>query len=332
MAHAEEEPPDALPEVGLPGDAALELPAAGANQVIADVRAARRRACCTCDLPGALHALQRHAQLALAGRLGQLLDRVAIAVAAAEVHPAVDAGRIALQHLLDQADALEELAPVERRDQAQAADQVGHRTPARPPDAVLRRGSRPRSSRRVPPAPHRARAAAPRRSRRSRARALQQPGDERRMHLRRPLAGARGRVSSAAASRSACHAMRARLGEHVAARAQVIDQRELQRARPRPQLAHRQRRDRLEGGDESLQPLRVEPAGAASRSARARARRCAASPANSSAATTGSRLKNEGGRSWWMSRAAAEMMWKLSSSHSAAGDTASRRASSASAV
>ena len=78
------------------------------------------------NLPRALDALQRDAQLAFAGRLGQLLDRVAIAVAAAEVHPAVDARRIALQDLLDEADALEELAPVERRNQAEAADQVGH--------------------------------------------------------------------------------------------------------------------------------------------------------------------------------------------------------------
>ena len=45
--------------------------------------------------------------------------------------------------------------------------------------------------------------------------------------------------------------------------AQVLDQRELQRARPRPELADRERRDRLERGDEALQPLRVEAAGAA---------------------------------------------------------------------
>ena len=56
--------------------------------------------------------------------------------------------------------------------------------------------------------------------------------------------------------------MRACLRQHVAARAQVLEQRELQHARPRPELAHRQRRDRLEGADEALQPLRVEPAGA----------------------------------------------------------------------
>ena len=73
-----------------------------------------------------------------------------------------------------------------------------------------------------------------------------------------------------------------------------------------------------------VQPLRVEAARAATGSARAPARRCAACPANSSAAIVGSRRKNDGGRSWTMSRPAAATMWKLSSSHSAAGDAARR--------
>ena len=114
-----------MADVGLPGDAALERPAAGANQVIADVRRAIvRRAHVHLSRP--LDALEREQQLGLAGRQRQLLDRMPVAVAAAEVHLAVDAGGIALQHLLDQADALEELAPVERRDEAEAGDQVGH--------------------------------------------------------------------------------------------------------------------------------------------------------------------------------------------------------------
>ena len=169
---------------GLPADAALELPPAAADQVIADVRLARVGRALG-DLPRALDALQRDAHLAFAGRLGQLLDGVAVAVAAAEVHPAVDAGRIALQHLLDEADALEELAPVEGRDQAQAADQVRHerllgrlmlRLRA---DRVLDRLAA-RGQRRIELA-----GAAPARGL-VLARALQQADDERRMHVRRP--------------------------------------------------------------------------------------------------------------------------------------------------
>jgi hypothetical protein len=38
----------------------------------------------------------------------------------------------------------------------------------------------------------------------------------------------------------------------------VFDERQLQGARERPQLADRQRRDRLKGGDEALQALGIE--------------------------------------------------------------------------
>ena len=121
----EEEPPRAPLESGLPCDAALELPPPGANQVVADVGVA-----CVgsphVNLPRALDALQREQQLTFSGRHGKLLDGVAIPVAAAEVHPAVDPSRIALEHLLDEAHAFEELAPIECRNQTEAANQVGH--------------------------------------------------------------------------------------------------------------------------------------------------------------------------------------------------------------
>ena len=44
----------------------------------------------------------------------------------------------------------------------------------------------------------------------------------------------------------------------------MVEQRELEDARPCPELADRERRDRLEGADEPLQALRVESAGARS--------------------------------------------------------------------
>ncbi len=78
------------------------------------------------NLPRALDALQREQQLTFTGRHGEFLDGVAIPVAAAEVHPAVDTRRIALEHLLDEAHAFEELTPIEGRNQAEAANQVGH--------------------------------------------------------------------------------------------------------------------------------------------------------------------------------------------------------------
>ena len=54
--------------------------------------------------------------------------------------------------------------------------------------------------------------------------------------------------------------MDADLGEHVRSGTQVIEERELQRARPGPELPHRERRHGLERRDESLQALRIEPA------------------------------------------------------------------------
>ena len=93
VAHRKEEPPDPLSESRAPGRRCVRTRAAR-RQSGGSRRATRaRRASCACDLPRALDALQREQQLAVAGRLGQLLDRVAIAVAAAEVHPRVDGRR-----------------------------------------------------------------------------------------------------------------------------------------------------------------------------------------------------------------------------------------------
>src|SRR5262249_18340576 len=96
-----------------PVDAAFELTTPVADQVLTDVGASRvggdlRDAACQ------LHALERDTKLAVAGWIGQFLHRVPIAVAASKVHARVDAGGIALEHMLHEAHALEKLAPVER--------------------------------------------------------------------------------------------------------------------------------------------------------------------------------------------------------------------------
>ena len=210
----EEEPPHPLCEIGLPRDAALELPPSGADQVVADVRLARVGGPHV-RLPRALDALQREQQLPLAGRHRQLLDGMAIPVAAAEVHPAVDAGRVALEHLLDQADAFEELAPVERRDQAEAADQVGHAglfgrlVLAFRPNGVLDRLSA-RRQRGVELLVQL------RRDRAEGARALKQARDERMMDVLRPLAEALVFGFERRGQPIRCQAMDAGGGERVA--------------------------------------------------------------------------------------------------------------------
>ena len=84
------------------------------------------------------------------------------------------------------------------------------------------------------------------------------------MDVRRPLvAGYRCRFGGGRhpiRRQAVCAAGSELVGSH----AQVVEQRELQRAGPCPELAHRERRHRLEGADEPLQPLRIEPAAARS--------------------------------------------------------------------
>jgi hypothetical protein len=57
--------------------------------------------------------------------------------------------------------------------------------------------------------------------------------------------------------------MGAARGHDVRAVTHVFDEGELQQRRPCPELAHRQGCDRLKSRDETMQPLRVEAAGAA---------------------------------------------------------------------
>ena len=256
----EEQSPQPLPEIGLPGDALLEVEASAADEVIADVSGAVvRRTHVHPSSP--FDALERQEHLGFAGRQRQLFDRVAIAVATAEVHLTVDAGRITLQHLLYKADALEELAPVERADQAQTGDQVGDAgllgrlVLSVVPDRILHRLAAARQCL-VQLAVQAGR------DRAERAGAPQEVCDEGGVHFGRPLAKAVPRGFDRRGQAVCRHAMHARLGQHVAAFAEVVDQRELQHARPRPQLANGQRRDRLEGTDEALEPLCVDPAGA----------------------------------------------------------------------
>ena len=90
---------------------------AAADQVVADVGVGGVGGL-SGHLPCPFDALEREPQLSVACRFGQLLNGVPITIAASEVHPAVHAGRVALENLFDEADALEELAPVERRDEA----------------------------------------------------------------------------------------------------------------------------------------------------------------------------------------------------------------------
>jgi hypothetical protein len=109
----------------VPADALFELTPPAADEEVADVRAPIGRGLLG-DLPCALDGFQRHAQLRLAGRRRHFLDRMAVTVAALKIHARVHADRIAAEDLLDEADALEILGPVEGGDEAKAADEARH--------------------------------------------------------------------------------------------------------------------------------------------------------------------------------------------------------------
>ena len=114
-------------EGGLVGDVRFELPPPRPDQVVAHVRGAIVRGALLRRVPGALHHPQRHPELGLAGGLGEFLHRLPVAVAALEVHLAVRRGGVPPQDLLDEADALEEERPVQRRAEPEAGDRVAHR-------------------------------------------------------------------------------------------------------------------------------------------------------------------------------------------------------------
>jgi hypothetical protein len=100
---AEQEAPEALARPRVIGDVDLESAPALTDQVVSDVGGERRKAVAHGVLAGALDGSERHPDLGFAVGLGQLFDGVPVAVAAAELHASVDAGRVALKDLLHDA-------------------------------------------------------------------------------------------------------------------------------------------------------------------------------------------------------------------------------------
>ncbi len=91
------------------------------DQIVADV-AVRTRVlvCCRCEVDGCLGDLE----FVCSRPLTDSLDDVTVTITRCEFHAGVDARRVFAQQRLDQADFLEEVVPVERREQAHAGDDV----------------------------------------------------------------------------------------------------------------------------------------------------------------------------------------------------------------
>ena len=248
----------ALQRAGPVGEFGFEIAAAAVDEVVADVRRGVRIRRAGGRLPGGFDRLEGHADLAFAARRRQFFDGAPLGVAAQEVHAAVGAGGIPLQHAFDEADRLDVLRPVQRRAEPQAGHGVRHRdlrhalplvlAPNRllgcrvPQGQVLVHG-RPNGRQAEPVL----------------ADAMQELNDERRFVARRQrfevflVVGSRHVLIRGAAGGAGGEQL---FGEP----AQVFDERELQHARPGPELANRQRHDLLVTVQELEQLLAIEAA------------------------------------------------------------------------
>ena len=105
----------------------LQLSHALADQVETNVRRAVVAALGGRAFLRQVNRLSCHVAFEAPAVFGDLLHHVAIAVASGEFHPAVDSAGVLPQRLLHHAHGLDEFAPIERAQVAQAADAVAHR-------------------------------------------------------------------------------------------------------------------------------------------------------------------------------------------------------------
>ncbi len=196
----------------------------------------------------------------------ELFDRVAIAVAGREVHRAVPRGRA--EDAVDEADALEELRPVQRRHQGHAQDHVAHRHVGGGLKLVLDAndlvGRRPLGGQTL---------IQPEKRRRDGGILIAQPLDEldgeggHERGIAVPLQSDRGRIHRTAVEPE--HVVREGVGllargapphDRLRHAAEILDEHDPDRDRHRPQLADRERLDTLVGVDEAAQHLGVQAA------------------------------------------------------------------------
>ncbi len=241
-----------------------------ADEVVADVRARGLRRRPRGRVGGQPQRAARHFQFVRAGALRDALDDVAVAVARVEVHARVDARRVFAEQRIDEAHRLEEVAPVERREQPHRGDDVadgdlgGGLPLVFEVDGLL--GGEPAL---VQPAlqpvedGHERRVLV--------AQALRElddegavevfvlaeaPGEQRGQRLGLPP----DRLQQLVGERVRLLARRARRDDARGEAAHVLHQREAQRDGDGPQLADGERRRLLVGADEPPQCLRVEAA------------------------------------------------------------------------
>ena len=256
----EDEALNPVRETGLVRHVDFEVAPASIDQVVSHVRGPIRGRSGGGRLARAFDRPQSDAHLGVAARRRQLLHGPPLAIAAEKIHLPVRAGRIALQHLFDQAHRLDVLAPVDRRAHAQAGDGVRdrHLRGRLTLMFVANHRLRGRGLRREVRLDRRADR---RQTQAVLADAMQKLDDRcdvkaRGQRLRRfvPVAFDARHVRVGEEARAAGFE---RLGGETP---EVFDERQLQHAGPRPELADRQRSDALVAVDERRELLAVDPA------------------------------------------------------------------------
>ncbi len=105
----------------------FQFTAAVVDQVIADVRAAVGLAQRCRARPREVDGAVGHLFFGQPACFGDRLNHMAIAVATGEIHAGIGGDRVAAQGAFDHAHRFDELAPVQRAQQAQAADAIADR-------------------------------------------------------------------------------------------------------------------------------------------------------------------------------------------------------------
>ena len=218
-----------------------------------------------------LDRLARHVAFRQAASFRDLLDDVPVPVAGREIHPAVEPARILPQLVLDDAHRFDELAPVHRPQEAQAADRVADRNLVaglllrfRLHQLLDRRSPTPTSRCSIQVSGKASAALCPCSRRASSAtNELTIGGFERAMSAitRIRLLGSCSAISTIWSAHASARFAVDRAGRNAGAdAAKILDERQAQHDGNGPQLPHLERRHRLVGRHEAGKALRVDPA------------------------------------------------------------------------
>src|SRR5450755_1545263 len=123
----EAKPAKSLSRTRMVGKVSLEVPATFPDEMVPNVGCAARCRASLGRLAGALDGPQGNSQLTFSRGVCQLLHRLSVPVPTEEIHAGVHIRRVALQHLLNETDRFEILAPVQGGTQTKTGNHISDR-------------------------------------------------------------------------------------------------------------------------------------------------------------------------------------------------------------